>query len=80
MFRWSSVLHPGTLDLGGTHPPLAGTVNFDARATELGITQGNTYSMEIFHAERHTTQSNFRIETNIPVTTSGLPAMTAAFD
>ncbi len=53
------------IDLGGLHQPALQTVNLDARAVELGLSVGGTYSMEIFHAERHTTQSNFRIETTI---------------
>ncbi len=53
------------IDLGGLHPPLTGAVDLDARAAELGITRGNTYRMDIFHAERHTTASNFRVETTI---------------
>ncbi|MBC8071568.1 MAG: hypothetical protein IAG13_24795 [Deltaproteobacteria bacterium] len=31
----------------------------------LGLTVGETYAMDIFHAERHTNESNFRIETTI---------------
>lgn len=53
------------LDLGGLHQALEGTIDFDARAAELGITPGNRYRMDIFHAERQTLESNFRIETNI---------------
>jgi fibro-slime domain-containing protein len=49
------------LDLGGLHPALEGTVDMD----DLGLTPGVTYAMDIFHAERHTTESNFRIATNI---------------
>lgn len=53
------------LDLGGTHPPLSGTVDLDAQSAALGISPGQTYRMDIFHAERHTDQSNFRIDTSI---------------
>lgn len=53
------------LDLGGPHGPLAGTIDFDEMAEDLGIEIGENYSLDIFHAERHTVQSNFRIETNI---------------
>lgn len=49
------------LDLGGLHPALEGTVQMDA----LGLTPGDTVPMDIFHAERHTNESNFRISTNI---------------
>ncbi len=53
------------LDMGGLHSRFNGSIDFDAQAADLGITPGNTYNMDIFHAERHTLESNFRIETNI---------------
>ena len=53
------------VDLGGLHPSLSDTIDLDARAATLGISQGNTYDMDIFHAERHTDMSNFRIQTTI---------------
>ncbi len=53
------------LDLGGMHLPISATIDFDAQAKDLGILPGRTYQMDIFHAERHTDQSNFRVETNI---------------
>lgn len=62
---WLFINHKLAIDIGGLHPPLTGTVNLDAKAAELGITVGNTYPMDIFHAERHTGASNFRIETTI---------------
>lgn len=62
---WLFINHKLAIDLGGLHPSLTGTVDLDAKAAELGITVGNTYPMDIFHAERHTGASNFRIETTI---------------
>lgn len=53
------------LDLGGVHARETQTVELDARADELGIEVGRSYPMDIFHAERHTGESNFRIETTI---------------
>lgn len=53
------------LDLGGLHPSLPGSVDMDAQAAALGLVPGNLYDMDIFHAERHTDASNFRIETTI---------------
>lgn len=53
------------LDLGGMHGPLRATIDFDAQAERLGIQVGEVYHMDIFHAERHIWDSNFRIETNI---------------
>jgi fibro-slime domain-containing protein len=52
------------LDLGGLHPQVTGTIDMDAMASELGITKGNAYNIELFHAERHTSASHFRVDTN----------------
>jgi fibro-slime domain-containing protein len=62
---WIFVNGKLALDLGGMHMPIAATIDFDAQAADLGIRPGGTYQMDIFHAERHTDQSNFRIQTNI---------------
>jgi fibro-slime domain-containing protein len=53
------------LDLGGVHLPQSATIDFDAQAAQLGITKGNVYAFDAFHAERHTVMSNFRMETSI---------------
>jgi fibro-slime domain-containing protein len=62
---WVFVNGKLAVDLGGLHTPLEESIDFDAEAGRLGITRGQTYPMDIFHAERHTVQSNFRIETTI---------------
>ena len=62
---WIFVNSKLALDVGGQHQALQGTIDFDAQSAALGITAGGVYSMDIFHAERQTTDSNFRIETNI---------------
>ncbi|MEZ4427118.1 MAG: fibro-slime domain-containing protein [Nannocystaceae bacterium] len=53
------------IDLGGVHGPLTGTVDLDAQAAALGIVPGQKYSLHFFFAERHTSESNFRIDTTI---------------
>lgn len=50
------------LDLGGLHPRAEQTVNLDRLDW---LKDGEVYDLRIFHAERHTIQSNFRIETSI---------------
>ncbi len=62
---WVFVNRRLALDLGGVHGALKGDIDFDAKATELGITKGGTYALDVFHAERHTVESNFRVETTI---------------
>ncbi|MFZ6185989.1 fibro-slime domain-containing protein [Nannocystis pusilla] len=49
------------IDLGGVHGVTTGTVDLD----DLGLELGNTYPLDVFHAERHTVESNFRIDTTI---------------
>jgi fibro-slime domain-containing protein len=61
---WVFVNKKLALDLGGLHPEVNGTINMDAMATQLGLTPGNIYDLELFHAERHTNASNFRVDTN----------------
>ena len=53
------------IDLGGVHGPLSASIDLDANAQELGIEIGNTYPLSFFFAERHTVESNFRIDTTI---------------
>ncbi|HVZ74988.1 MAG TPA: fibro-slime domain-containing protein [Polyangia bacterium] len=55
------------VDLGGLHTADtgAGLVDLDASAAALGITKGNVYPLDLFHAERHSIDSNFRIDMNL---------------
>jgi fibro-slime domain-containing protein len=73
---WVFVNGQLVIDLGGVHAALDQYVDMN----RLGLTDGETYQIDFFFAERFRTQSNFRIETNIPVRTAGLPSATAAFD
>ncbi|QDU59615.1 tRNA3(Ser)-specific nuclease WapA precursor [Planctomycetes bacterium Pan216] len=73
---WVFVNDELVVDLGGVHGAASGSVDLDT----LGLTLGETYSFDLFFAERHTTQSNFQIETSIelvtePPTIEGLPAL-----
>jgi len=62
---WIFVNQRLALDLGSMHGSERGVIDFDKQATDLGIAVGRAYSMDIFHAERHTSASNFGVETNI---------------
>ncbi len=62
---WMFINNKLAIDLGGLHPPLSDTVDLDAAAAMLGIAPGQTYKTDIFHAERHSDGSNFRIDTTI---------------
>lgn len=56
------------IDLGGLHPERSRTLDLDERADELGITVGESYPLDLFHAERHTNASHFRVDTSITFT------------
>ncbi len=64
------------IDLGGVHSALTQHVALN----RLGLTDGETYTLSFFFAERHTTQSNFRIATTLPLVSTRLPSVTAAYD
>jgi len=49
------------MDLGGLHPSVSGAINLDT----LGLTAGESYTLDVFHAERCESGSNFRIDTSI---------------
>lgn len=62
---WIFVNRKLALDLGGLHTAVQGSIDFDAEASRLGLVRGQTYRFDVFHAERHTTESNFRMQTSI---------------
>jgi fibro-slime domain-containing protein len=64
------------IDLGGVH----GATSQYVDVNRLGLNDGQEYSLHFFFAERHRTQSNFRIVTTILLDTPVPPPMTAAFD
>ena len=51
------------VDIGGVHGRQNGSVDLgDAQvASDLGLTVGGTYEAVVFHAERHTTRSQYRL-------------------
>jgi fibro-slime domain-containing protein len=65
---WVFINHILAVDLGGTHPAESATIELDKMAAALGIAAGNTYELAIFQAERHTTESHFRMQTSIGFT------------
>ena len=56
------------IDLGGRHAEMTASVSVDS----LGLTKGNTYEIAVFHAERHTFQSNFQIQTTLSFANCGV--------
>jgi fibro-slime domain-containing protein len=73
---WVFVNGQLVIDLGGVHSELEQFVEIN----RLGLTDDETYTLAFFFAERHTTQSNFRIATSLPLVSTKVPSVTAAYD
>lgn len=65
---WVFVNNHLGIDLGGLHPEVSQSINLDKVAKEFGLEIGKTYPLDLFHAERHTNASHFRVETSIQFT------------
>lgn len=72
---WVFINDSLVIDLGGIHGSIAGSVNIDT----LGLSTGSTYSLDIFHAERQTSGSNFGFTTSAVLSTppSAIPEPTS---
>jgi fibro-slime domain-containing protein len=62
---WVFINNKLAVDLGGLHPRQLRNVQLDAAAAMLGVKKGTIYPLDLFHAERHTNASTFRIDTNL---------------
>ncbi|MDM8557470.1 fibro-slime domain-containing protein [Candidatus Parabeggiatoa sp. HSG14] len=58
---WVYINKKLVIDVGGVHSAESDKVNLD----DLDLVEGETYPLELFFAERHTTQSNFKMETDL---------------
>jgi fibro-slime domain-containing protein len=65
---WVFIDRKLVIDLGGRHAQTAGSVTIDS----LGLTKNNIYEIAVFHAERHTDQSNFQIQTTLSFSNCGV--------
>lgn len=65
------------IDLGGVHSAVNQTVFLDRLS---GLIPNGKNSLRVFQAERHRTQSNFRIETTITLRTAEMPNTSNLFD
>jgi len=59
------------IDLGGVHGAMTGDVALDSAAGKLGLTKGKVYALDFFFAERHTSESHFRIDTTLDFVSCG---------
>lgn len=59
---WVFVNRQLAVDLGGIHGALPGSVTLSGQtATDLGLQVGKVYEIVVFQAERHTTQSSYKL-------------------
>lgn len=66
------------MDLGGVHGATSGQVTA-AQLVALGLAYDTPYDLNIFFAERHTTESNFVISTSAEVSSVPVPAALPLF-
>jgi fibro-slime domain-containing protein len=64
---WVFIDNKLVIDLGGRH----GQMNKSVAIDSLGLTVGKAYDLAVFHAERHTSESNFQIQTTLAFTDCG---------
>jgi fibro-slime domain-containing protein len=62
---WVFINNQLAIDLGGVHDAENKEVDMDGQAATLGLTKGEVYPFDMFQNERHTTQSNFRADTDL---------------
>ena len=65
------------IDIGGVHSAVKQTIDLDRLEW---LEDGQRYKLSFFFAERHRTQSNFRIETTMQLRTVELPPTAALYD
>ncbi|MCA9276299.1 MAG: fibro-slime domain-containing protein [Phycisphaerales bacterium] len=65
------------IDIGGVHSAVSQTIELDRLDW---LEDGQRYKLSFFFAERHRTQSNFRIETTMQLRTVQLPPTAALYD
>ncbi len=65
------------IDIGGVHAAVSQTIELDRLNW---LSDGREYRLQFFFAERHTSQSNFRIDTTINLQNANLPTAAGLFD
>jgi fibro-slime domain-containing protein len=74
---WVFIDNQLVIDLGGLHSKREQFLDLDRLSW---LQNGESYSFRIFHAERRTTQSNFRMETTLKLSPLTPPPTSAIYD
>lgn len=74
---WVFIDNKLVIDLGGLHSKKEQYLDLDRLSW---LVSGQPYRLKIFHAERRTTQSNFRMETTLRLRSVEAPATTGQYD
>ncbi len=74
---WVFIDGKKVIDIGGVHSAISQTIDLDRLSW---LVDGQKYSLKFFFAERHRTQSNFRIDTTLNLRNAELPRVTGMYD
>lgn len=77
---WVFINNKLAVDIGGVHGQVTQSINLDDAAEELGLEPGGVYDLTLFFCERHTSESNFQIQTTLVLRTAELPTSAHLFD
>ena len=69
---WVFINKKLAIDLGGLHESKSQEILLDDLAKTLGIKVGQVYALDLFHAERHSSASNFNIISNLSFVDCGV--------
>ncbi len=77
---WVFINNKLAVDIGGVHGQVSESINLDDAAEDLGLEPGGIYSLKLFFCERHTSESNFQIQTTLTLRSAELPTSAHLYD